>query len=205
MCGGSGAVTFRMDPAGWGISSSRACRCSRWAAAPPGICAAAPPYLPSPRIGVPIAAQCARSWWVRPVSGQQGEPARPVAGSVDHPVIGDGVLAVIVGADPLAAALQPLGHGSLGEREVDPALPHLRQPGDDRPIGLPRRLVAKGAGEERGRRRGARDQQQPAGVLVEPVNQARPLVRNRTAARRAARRHGGSCRCRLARPGPAAC
>ena len=52
-----------------GSRGERACRCSRCDAAPPGSCAPAPPYLPSPRIGVPSAAQCARNWCVRPVTG----------------------------------------------------------------------------------------------------------------------------------------
>jgi len=35
----------------------------------PRFSVAPPPYLPSPRIGCPISAICARSWWVRPVTG----------------------------------------------------------------------------------------------------------------------------------------
>src|SRR5205823_14696165 len=42
--------------------------------------------------------------------------------------------------------------------------------------GLARRLLAKRAGKERRRRRGAGDQEGPRGILVEPVNEARTLV-----------------------------
>ena len=59
----------RSPPCGCGIASARACRCSRCEPGGPARCAAAAPYLPSPRIGAPIAAQCARSWCVRPVTG----------------------------------------------------------------------------------------------------------------------------------------
>src|SRR5581483_3232590 len=83
ICGGSGALTRNTPPRGRGISSVRACRWSCAAAAPPGRNAAAPPYLPSPRIGVPIAAQCARSWCVRPVIGSSASQlARDPAASI---------------------------------------------------------------------------------------------------------------------------
>ncbi len=106
-----------------------------------------------------------------PGDRQQSEPACPVAGAVDHPIIGDGIFAFLVGLDALAAA----GPHPLGERQINPVLRQLRQADNGRPIDLARRLVAKGAGEEGRRGRGARDQENARGVLVEPVHQARPL------------------------------
>ena len=127
----------------------------------------------SPRIGVPIAAQWARSWWVRPVTGSKASQLASVADAVDHLVIGDGVLAFLgIGAHPFAR--RP---GELGQRQVDAPLPQLRQADDDRPIDLARRLLAKRAGQESRRRGGAGDDQHAARVLVEPVDEARPLVR----------------------------
>ena len=61
------ATACRLRDAG-----SRGCGHAGAAGAPPrrpASCAPAPPYLPSPRIGVPSAAQWARSWCVRPVTG----------------------------------------------------------------------------------------------------------------------------------------
>src|SRR6185437_2009398 len=69
MCGGSGAVTWSRPPRGCGSDSARAWRWSFRALGTPAGCAAPPPYLPSPRIGVSSATQCARSWCVRPVIG----------------------------------------------------------------------------------------------------------------------------------------
>src|SRR5487761_1507 len=75
ICGGSGAITISVPPAGCGIASARACRCARRLPGTPATCDAAPPYLPSPKIGVPSAAQWARSWWVRPVTGSSASHA----------------------------------------------------------------------------------------------------------------------------------
>src|SRR5215471_19055445 len=69
ICGGSGAVTSNRPPSGWGKERLRACKWSRRDPGTPARWAAAVPYFASPRIGVPIAAQCARSWCVRPVTG----------------------------------------------------------------------------------------------------------------------------------------
>src|SRR5205085_12080990 len=62
ICGGSGAGSSNLPPSGWGIERLRACRWSRRDPGTPARWAAASPYLVSPRIGVPIAAQWARSW-----------------------------------------------------------------------------------------------------------------------------------------------
>src|SRR5829696_3212383 len=67
MCGGRSAVTS-MTPSG---ASMRIRRAWRWSLRliPPVRKASGPPYLASPTMGWPIAAMCARSWCVRPVSG----------------------------------------------------------------------------------------------------------------------------------------
>src|SRR6185312_2318208 len=74
-CAGSGAVTVSM-PRGRGRAIARAWRWSLRGCGSPAGCAAAPPYLPSPRIGVPISAQWTRSWCVRPVTGSSASQAK---------------------------------------------------------------------------------------------------------------------------------
>src|ERR1700730_797394 len=106
-----------------------------------------------------------------PGERQQSEPACPVAGTVDHPVIGDGILAFLVGLDVLAATRA----GAFRERQIDPALWQLRQADNGRPIGLARRVLATRAGEAFTRGCGTRDNQNPRGLFVEPLHQARPL------------------------------
>ena len=101
--------------AGWCGRAGAAARRSR---RPPGT-RAAPPYLPSPRIGVPSSAQCARNWWVRPVSGSSASQAALRADPLDHPVVGDRRPAGLVGSHPFAGGAAP-----LGERLLDP--PHRR-------------------------------------------------------------------------------
>ena len=64
----SSAVTSIVPPSGASILIRRAWRWSL-RLIPPVRNASGPPYLASPTIGWPIAAMCARSWCVRPVSG----------------------------------------------------------------------------------------------------------------------------------------
>src|SRR6516165_5558185 len=87
-------------------------------------------------------------------------------------VIGDGALAFLdIGADPLA-----LPAGQFGQRQIDASLPQLRHADDDGPIDLARRLFTECPGQERRRRSGAGDDENAAGILVEPMDEARPDV-----------------------------
>ena len=132
-----------------------------------------------------------------PGDRQQRDPARPAAGMVDHAVIGDGALAASR-RHARARARLALAPPPLESAEIDAAPLRPRQAGDDRPIDFPGRLLAEGPGEKRRGRRVTRDQQHARGVLVEPVHEARPFGRLRSAARRAAHRHGARCWCRPA-------
>ena len=106
---------------------------------------------------------------------QQGEPARLRADALSHMVIGDGALAFLgIGADPFTLAT-----GKLGERQIDASLPQFGQPDDDRPIDLARSLFAEGSGQESRCRDGAREYQNTACFLVEPVDEARPHIRSK--------------------------
>ncbi len=106
-----------------------------------------------------------------PGNRQQCQPARALAGIVDDAVIGDRVFAFVgVGAHPFAIA--PV---FFGERQADPPLRGLRPADGERPIGLARRLVAKGPGQKRRRRGGAGDDENAARVLVEPMDEPRAL------------------------------
>ncbi len=99
------------------------------------------------------------------------DPGQRLAGMRDGSIIGDGALAVILVFDDAFAGRAR----QFRQPPIDTSLPRLRQSDHGRPIDFPGRLVAKGAGEKPGRRHGAGQHQNAARVLVEPVDQPRPL------------------------------
>jgi hypothetical protein len=62
----------------------------------------------------------------------------------------------------------------LGERQLDQAVLDRRHADHQRPVDLSRRSPGEALGEERRAARRRRDQQDPGGVLVEPMDKARP-------------------------------
>src|SRR5579871_2823391 len=107
--------------------------------------------------------------------GHEGEPGRAPPGVFDHAGTGDGAPAFFIRAHALAmhAAL-------LGQRQVDASGAELRQADHDRPIDLPRLLVAEGFGEPAGRRGVTCQHENAAGVFVQAVDEARALGRAET-------------------------
>ena len=132
--------------------------------------ASCPPYLPSPTIGWPIAAMWTRSWWVRPVSGCELDPGGAVAGAVDHAVAGRGRLAVLARRRASSRRRCPAAWRAAASISAVVDVGHAD---DQRPVDLLRRAAREALGEERRAARGAGDQQDARGVLVEPVDQAR--------------------------------
>ena len=102
----------------------------------------------------------------------QFHPRRSVSGSIDHPPAGPRRLPVFLVDVHLLAA----GPRLLGERQVDQPLLDRGHSDHQRPIHLARGPPGKALGEI-GRRPGrARNQQHPAGILVEPVDQLGPIA-----------------------------
>ena len=162
---GSGELTSTGGPpTGCGNASRAACR--NWRSSP---CRPGAPYSRSPATGCPIASRCARIWCVRPVSSRtRSSVSCGSARSTSKCVIASRAL-VGVGRDaradaPVAAERRvdraaARGRAALDEREV---LAHELAPGQLR---LQRRV----------HRLGARDDEQPGRVAVEPVHDAGPL------------------------------
>ena len=107
-----------------------------------------------------------------PGARHQLDPSRLMAGAVDHPIVGDRALPSSSSSRMRSKPLPPL----LAEREVDAAALGKRNADRDRPVGLRRLAALERAGEERRRARGAAEQQNAAGVAVEPMGKTRPLL-----------------------------
>ena len=103
----------------------------------------------------------------RPQGEQRGAPA----GAVDHPEMGQRLLAVLL-VDLHQLAVE--GAWPLGEGEVDRPLLLRGHADHDRPVELLGLAITERGRQVLGRLAGPRDQQQPAGVLVNPVHNSRP-------------------------------
>ena len=119
---------------------SRACSISP-AGAPSGQ-AAGPPYLRSPRIGVPSSGAVDAQLMGAAGERLQGEPARDLAGAGDGPVAGAGRLAVGDALDALAPSAR-----LLGERPVDQAVGDRRPADHQRPVQLVDPMAAERLGQ----------------------------------------------------------
>ncbi|MFQ5940045.1 MAG: hypothetical protein ACE5KL_08290, partial [Alphaproteobacteria bacterium] len=134
MCPGRGAVTASSPPAGCGIAIERAWRWSFRLKPCPARKAPLAPYLPSPKIGVPRAAQWARSWCVRPVQRHQPNPRRLRPGRFHHLVERDRPFALFrIRRHALARPA-----GQFGEAEIDAAPARLGHADDHGPVNLAR-------------------------------------------------------------------
>ena len=192
-------VTSILPPSGASIRILRACRCSL-RLIPPVRNASGPPYFASPTIGWPIAAICARSWCVRPVSGcSSTQAARLPARSIIRQRVFAGSP-----CSSLMCIFSPPVPGCLASGASIMPSSRIGDSDDQRPIDLARRAARKRLGEMPGRPRGARDQQRARRVLVEPVDELGPAALVRPG-RRAAGRGAGWSWSRPASPGPAAC
>ena len=104
-----------------------------------------------------------------PGKGLQFHPCGPVSGAVHHAIAGLGGLATsLIDMHFLAA-----GARLFGKRCFDHAFLHFGYANHQRPVNLLGRPSGKALGEKRRAARRARDQQNPAGVLVQAVDQAR--------------------------------
>ena len=163
--------------------------------------ASAPPYLPSPRIGVPIAARWARSWWVRPVSGIS------VTSAAFWP-------AASITANRVTARWPSSASPTIFSRPRPPALPSARSilprrgrgtPHGDGEIDLAGLAVAERGGERLGGGAVTRDHEHAARYRGRGGGRGAAARRRRSAARPAWRRGDGACRCRPGRQARRAC
>ena len=99
------------------------------------------------------------------------DPGGAVARAVDHPVAGarGQTFSALIDHHLLAAAAR-----LLGQRQFDQAVVDIGHAGDQRPIGLACRTTGKTLGEIGRAARSAGNQQDAAGILIEPVDQTRP-------------------------------
>ena len=140
------------------------------AADPPSQECLGPPYLHRQRSG-PIAAMCARSWCVLPVSGWSSTHAArlPARSITRHESRGKAVL--LADMHLLAARA-----GLLGERRIDQTFVTRRDANHQRPIDLAGSPAGKGFREMARGPRSLGDQQRARCILVEAVHQLRPAA-----------------------------
>ena len=105
----------------------------------------------------------------RPKRQQSGT----AGGAVHHPEMGERLLALLV-IDLHGLAIARAG--PLGERQVDRAFRPRRHADDHGPVELLGLAVAERLGQPLRGLSGARDQQQAGRILVEPMDQPRPLL-----------------------------
>ena len=154
--------------------------------------AAAPPYLPSPRIGVPTARMGAQLMGAA-VQRLQREPARDLAGAGDH------AIARRAGPpSPRASTRSPARPACLASgRSIRPSA--RRSPDHQRPVELVDPMAAERPVSLAAARARPGDHQEPARVAVEAVHEARPLAAAASAASMPSSAAGSRCR-----PGPRA-
>ena len=162
MCAGTGAVATIAGFFGLsGTAMLRARRCSG--------SRVAGPYTPSPRSGQPKAAQCTRSWCVRPVTGVSSSHARPPGAAEHAPERPRWLPGRIDAHAPLARIGRAWRNGQI-DRALVPVGHTLRH----RPVALLDLSLGEQLAETRQGLAVPAEHQATRGVAVEPMRDLRP-------------------------------